>query len=63
MFRRCSFYLLSALFALGTLRGLLLIARRQLPLYVVALLLVPVYASARSYRIARQAGAGPGRRR
>ena len=61
MLTRCLFYLLSALFTLGTLRGLVLVARHELPVFVVALLLVPIYASARCFQIAQRAGRGPRR--
>lgn len=59
MLKRCLFYLLTALFALGTLRGLLLVARGQLPWFALMLLALPVYACYRCYKIA--AWPGPAR--
>ena len=58
MLRRILFYLLTALFALGTLRGLVLVARRELPWFAVVLLALPAYAALRCFRIARWAGPG-----
>ena len=45
MLRRILFYLLTALFALGTLRGLVLVARQELPWYALVLLALPAYAA------------------
>jgi hypothetical protein len=59
MLRRCLFYLLTALFALGTLRGLVLVARHLLPWYTILLLLLPAYAAVRCFRIARWGAGGP----
>jgi hypothetical protein len=63
MLRRFLFYLLTVLFVLGILRGLVLVARGALPWLVVPLFLVPAYAALRCYRIAQWSGAGRDPRR
>jgi hypothetical protein len=62
MLRRLLFHLLTALFILGILYALVLVAARRLPWTAVPLLLVPAYGALRCHRIARWRGPGPGPR-
>jgi hypothetical protein len=58
MLRRLLFHLLTALFSLGILYALVLVAVRRLPWTAVPLLLLPAYAALRCHRIARWSRTG-----